>query len=70
MYLNSNVIGQLIMMLGMKGTFTMPYGPQSNSLCKCMNQTIKNIIKCALRDERNTWDKSVDLVMKAYRATP
>ncbi len=35
-----------------------------------VNQTIENIIKCTVRDERNTWDKSLDLVMMAYRATP
>ncbi len=57
-------------MLSMKCTFTTPYRPQSNGLCELMNQTIKNIIECTVKDERNTWDKSPDLVMMAYRATP
>ncbi len=57
-------------MLSMKGTFTMPYRPQSNRLCECMNQTIENIIKCTVREDRATWDKSLDLVMMAYRTTP
>ncbi len=57
-------------MLSMKGTFTAPYRPQSNGLCECMNQTMENTIKCTVRDERNTWDKSLDLVMMAYHATP
>ncbi len=35
-----------------------------------MTQTIENIIKCTVRDEWTTWDKSLDLVMMAYRATP
>ncbi len=35
-----------------------------------MNQTIENIIKCTVREERSTWDKSLDLVMMAYRPTP
>ncbi len=35
-----HVITQLKKMLSMNGTFTMPYRPQSNGLCECMNQTI------------------------------
>ncbi len=63
------VITQLKKMLSMMGAFTTPYRPQSN-LCEHMNQTIDNIIKCSVRDEQNTWDKSLDLVMMAYQATP
>ncbi len=65
-----HIIGQLKSMLSMKGTFTMPYIPPLIGLCECMNQTIENIIKCTVRDVRNTWDKLLDLVMMAYRATP
>ncbi len=65
-----HVITQPKKMLSMKGTFTTPYRPQSNGLCERMNPTIKNIIKCTVRDKRNTWDKSLDLVIMAYRATP
>ncbi len=57
-------------MLNIKDTFTTPYRPQSNSLCEHINQTIENIIKCTVREERSTWDKSLDLVMMAYHATP
>ncbi len=63
-----HVISQLKKMFSMKGTFTMPYRPQSNGLCKRMNHTIENIIKCTVRDNRATLDKSLDLVMMAYRA--
>ncbi len=55
-------------MLSMKGTFTMPYMPQSNGLCERMTQTIENIIKCTVREDRINWDKSLDLVMMAYRS--
>ncbi len=65
-----HVITQLKKMLSMKGTFKMPYRPQSNGLCERMNQTIENIIKCTVREEQSTWDKSLDLVMMAYHATP
>ncbi len=54
----------------MKGTFRMLYRPQSNGLCELMNQTIENIIKSTMRDERATLDKSLDLIMMAYCATP
>ncbi len=64
-----HVITQLKTMLSIKGTFMTPYRPQLNGLCERMNQTIENIIKCTVRDQRNTWDKSLDLVMMAYRAT-
>ncbi len=47
----------------------VPYRPQLNGLCERMNQTIENINKCIVRDERNTLDKSLDLVMMAYRVT-
>ncbi len=57
-------------MQSMKGTLMTPYRPHSNGLCERVNQTIKNIIKCTVRDERNTWEKSLDLMMMAYRATP
>ncbi len=43
--------------------------PLSNGLCERMNQTIKNFFKYAVRDERNAWDKSLDLVMMASQAT-
>ncbi len=46
-----HVITQLKKMLSMKGTFSMPYRPQSNGLCERMNQMIKNIIKCTFREE-------------------
>ncbi len=31
---------------------------------------IGNIIKCTVREEQTIWDKSLDLVMMAYCATP
>ncbi len=65
-----HVITQLKKMLSMKGTFTMPYRSQSNCLCERMKQMIENIIKCTMREERSTWDKSLDLVILAYHATP
>ncbi len=68
--IRGHVITQLKKMLSMKGTFTTPYRPQMNGLCECMYQTIENIIKCTVREERSTWDKSLDLAMMAYRATP
>ncbi len=48
------VITQLKKMFSMNGTFTMPFRPQSNGLCECMNQMIENIISCTLREERAT----------------
>ncbi len=50
--IRGHVIRQLRKMLSMKGTFTMPYRPQSNGLCECINQMIENIIKCTFREER------------------
>ncbi len=47
-----HAITQLKKMLSMKGTFTTPYRPQSNGLCKCMNQMIENILKCTVREDR------------------
>ncbi len=47
----------------------MPYRSQSSGLCECMNQTIENIVKCTAREERSTWDKSLDLLMMAYHST-
>ncbi len=54
----------------MKGTLMTPYRPQLNGLCERMNQTIENIIKCTVKDERNTWNKSLDVVIMDYCATP
>ncbi len=54
----------------MMGTFTTPYRSLSNGLCERMNQTIKNIIKCTVREDEINWDKSLDLVMMAYHSTP
>ncbi len=65
-----HVITQLKKMLSMKGTFTTLYRPQSYGLCEHMNQMIENIIKCTVREEKINWDKSLDLVMMAYRSTP
>ncbi len=33
-------------------------------------QTIENIIKCTVREDRINWDKSLDLAMMAYSSTP
>ncbi len=55
-----HVITQLKKMLSMKGTFTTPYRPQSNGLCERMNQTIENIIKCTVREERNKVIETID----------
>ncbi len=63
-----HIITQLKKMLSMKGTFTSR--PKSNGLCEHMNQTIENIIKCIVREDRINCDKSLDLVMMAYRSTP
>ncbi len=63
------VITQLKKMLSITGTFTTPYRPQWNGLCERINQTIENIIKCTVREERSKCDKSLDLVMMVYRAT-
>ncbi len=49
-----HVITQLKKMLSMKGPFTIPYRPQSNGLCERINQTIENITKCTVREERST----------------
>ncbi len=65
-----HVITQLKKMLSMKGTFTMPYRTQSNGFCEYINQTIENIIKFSMREERAICDKSLDLVMMAYHAMP
>ncbi len=65
-----HVITQPKKMLSMKGTFTTPYRPQSNGLCEHMNQTIENIIKCTVREDRANWNKPLDLVMMAYHAIP
>ncbi len=62
-----HVINQLKKILSRKGTFTMAYRPQSNSLYERM---IENIIKCTVREDRINWDKSLDLVMMAYYSTP
>ncbi len=68
--LRGHVITQLKEMLSMKSTFRTSYRPKSNSLCERMNQTIENITKCTVREERSTLDKFLDLVMMVYRATP
>ncbi len=65
-----HVTTQLKKMLSIKNTCTTPYRPQSNGLCERMNQTIENIFKCTVREDRANWDKSLDLVMMAYHATP
>ncbi len=65
-----HVITQLKWMLSVKGAFTAPYRHQSNGLCELMNQTIENVIKCTMRENRKMWDMSLHFVMMAYRATP
>ncbi len=67
--LRGHVVTQLKEMLSIKGTFMMPYKPQSNDLCERLNQTIENIIKCTVRENRKIWDTTLPLVMMAYRAT-
>ncbi len=59
-----HIITQLKKMLSMKVHL------QWLTVLNHMNQTIENIIKCTVREERTAWDKSLDLVMMVYRAIP
>ncbi len=46
------------------------YRPQLNGLCERINQIIRNIIKCTVRENRKMWDLSLPFIMMVYRATP
>ena len=65
-----HVLKQVKEMLGVKGTFTTPYRPQSNGLCERTNQTIEAILRTLVRENREQWDEVLSFALMAYRATP
>ena len=65
-----HVLKELKEMLGVRGTFTTPYRPQSNGLAERSNQTIENIIKCMIMSDREKWDTVLPYALMSYRATP
>ncbi len=50
--------------------FTTPYNPQANRLCEHSNQTIENILKALVRNNRTQWDNDLAFAGMAYWATP
>ncbi len=49
--------------------FITPYRPQANGLYEHTNQTIKNILKTLIRDNKMQWDNDLAFALMAYRAT-
>ena len=64
------VIADLMKLLQCSKTRTTSYRPISNGLAERSNQTIENIIRCHIREDRNTWDEALPFACMAYRAQP
>ncbi len=65
-----HVLKEVKELLGVKGIFITPYWPQANGLCECTNQTIEDILRTLIRDNRKHWDNDLDCALMAYQATP
>lgn len=64
------LIRQLCSILQIKKTRTTPYHPSSNGQVERYNSLLLQIIRCFLKRQQNKWDKHLQLLVGAIRATP
>ena len=63
----SDVMSEVLNLIGIKHVFTSPYHPQANGLCERLNGTIKQMLKKVCDKHPNDWDRLLNCVLFAYR---
>ena len=66
----SSLFKEVLKLLEIRKTRTTAYRPISNGLIERFNETLGRMIKKFVDSNRSNWDKHLDLLLAAYRATP
>ena len=66
----SNLMSEVLKMMGIKHVFSTPYHPQSNGLCERMNGTLKTLLKKVAFNHPSEWDRLLPSVLFSYRELP
>ena len=66
----SSLFKEVLKLLEIKKTRTTAYRPISNGLIERFNETLGRMIKKFVDKNKTNWDKHLDLLLAAYRATP
>ena len=66
----SKLFKEMCNLLGVKKTRTTAFWPQSDGLVERLNRTIGTMIAAYVTENQRTWDKDLQILMMAYRATP
>ena len=66
----SSLFKEELKLLQIKKTSTTAYRPISNGLIERFNGTLGRMVKTFVDSNKTNWDKHLDLLLAAYRATP
>ena len=66
----SNLLAEVYRLLHIQPIRTSPYHPQTDGLVERFNQTLKAMLRRAVKEEGKDWDKLVPYVLFAYREVP
>ena len=65
----SNLFGEICLLLGMKKTRTTPYHPQSDGQVERFNRTLLDMLSKYVMEDQTDWDDHIPHVMMAYRSS-
>lgn len=66
----SKLLAELYGLLGVRALKTAPYHPQTDGLVERFNQTLKNMLRRVLVEDKRDWDRLLPYVLFAYREVP
>lgn len=65
----SNLIKELFLMLGIRKTRTTPYHPQSDGMVEHFKRTLLNMLSIAVGENEKSWDLQLPFILLAYRTS-
>ena len=66
----SDLMAEVMKLIGVRQAFSSPYHPQANGLVERMNGTIKHMLRKVSEEKPKDWDRYLPSVLFAYREIP
>ena len=66
----SELMNSICSLLEISKTRTTAYNPSSNGMVERLNQTLTDMIKSFVNNNRTNWDEHINLLLAAYRSIP